>query len=106
MGYCKPLDVAEPDWMEDKLGAMATLLLESKLECTTSGKYAYGCGGTWSSAESYAGAAAEAFATAWAEVSSDPAHSSCSCGSELDAQADVTVAGWVRACQCRSCCPL
>ena len=44
---------------------MAKLVIESKIKCDTYGKYAYACGSTWADAKSFAGAAYQAFASAW-----------------------------------------
>lgn len=70
---------------------MASLLIESKLKCTTTGTYAYGCGGTWAGAHSFAGAAFEAYAAALAVIGET---TECSCDLSLTAEADVSVSAF------------
>jgi hypothetical protein len=72
--------------------AVASLLLQSKLKCETSGKYALACASTWAGAYSFAGAAYEAYASAWADVSNDLSH--CNCAVDVLANADAVTSNW------------
>ena len=78
------------DQYHGKISAIAELLIQSKLTCTATGSYAYACGGTWAHATSFAGAAYEAYAAAWADASSGH----CDCGVDVLASADVVISGW------------
>lgn len=57
--YYTNIDKNRTDRKAAAIKAIAKLVLESKLECSASGKYAYACGETWSKADAYAGAAFE-----------------------------------------------
>jgi hypothetical protein len=72
--------------------AVATLLLESKLKCSTTGKYALACASSWAGAYSFAGAAYEAYAAAWADASNDLYH--CKCAVDVLANADAVTSNW------------
>lgn len=73
-----------------QVGALAELVLESKVTCDAAGEYAYGCGHTWAGATSFAGAAYEAFASAFAETGTA---AECNCDVDITANADAVVAG-------------
>lgn len=80
------VDVLDPQRLSGNISAIAELALESHIVCDAEGKYAYGCGTTWASAKSYAGAAYELFASAWADVGGG-----CDCATEIYASADAVV---------------
>lgn len=84
-------DLPNADSFHGHISAIATLLLESKISCTASGKYAYACASTWAGAKSFAAAAFEAYATAWVDVQTS---STCKCGVNVFASADATIAAW------------
>ena len=70
--------------------AVATLLLQSKLKCEASGKYALACASSWASAYSFAGAAFEAYASAWVDTDLKDCH----CSVNVLAQADALISSW------------
>ena len=75
---------------DGQISAIAELMLESRITCNTEGKYAYACGGTWADAESFAGAAYEAYASAWVDVGTD----ACHCDIDIYASADAVISAW------------
>ena len=72
--------------------AIAKLLIESKLKCETSGKYAIACASSWAGAYSFAGAAFEAYASAWADSGTDL--DKCHCSVNVLAEADAVTSSW------------
>jgi hypothetical protein len=70
---------------------VASMMVSCNVLCSdTSGKYAYACGSTWADAHSFAGAAYEAYASAWADVQGAGSdYNYCDCGVDVYAQADV-----------------
>ena len=82
-------DVAAKD---GKIKAVAELLLESKLKCDTSGKYAIACARSWAGAYSYAAAGFEAYAAAWADGSNRL--DECKCAVDVFASADALTSSW------------
>lgn len=75
---------------DDRISAIAELVLESKIECDASGKYAYACGAGWAAAKSFAGAAYEAYAAAWVDVDTGD----CDCGIDIFASSDAVVSSF------------
>ena len=72
--------------------AIAKLLIESKLKCDTSGKYAIACASSWAGAYSFAGAAFEAYASAWVDSGTDL--DKCHCSVDVFAEADAVTSAW------------
>ena len=75
---------------DEQISAIAELVLQSKIECNASGKYAYACGSTWAAAKSFAGAAYEAYAAAWVDVDTGD----CNCGIDIYASSDAVVSSF------------
>ena len=98
LDFCNVGDYSYPEKYRNtsqkdvSIQAIAALLIESKLKCDTSGKYALACASSWAGAYSFAGAGLEAYASAWGDSSTDLGK--CHCSVDVLAQADAVVSSW------------